>query len=776
MKSGNGVFCLTGRTRFLTLTMLISAFAAAHATGQEATLGSRFHAPWDNYSDTWAATDALGRRVATHEEVGPPRSNRWVGIFYFLWHGAHVRGGPWDVTRILNMDPEAAQKKDSPLWGPIGAPHHWGEPLFGYYLGDDRWVLRKHAQMLADAGVDTLIFDVSNRLIYEENYTALFDTLEAVRAEGNATPYVAFLAPFGDPGSTVRELYDKLYSKGRYEDLWFRWEGKPLILANPDMVSDGEGNMERNTPNELKPGHTLGQSFTVGKSFDGVGGCFPTYAETDSAMTLTLFRDGPEGKRLISKSFEAVQDNAWVSLKSGEALPAGSYYLEASGARGKIGWWSHTGDVYAAGSAFADGVAIAGDRTIRIDTVNPGQPSMRDFFTFRTPQPSMFAGSTGGNVWGWLQAYPQNVFPDEKGQPEEMAVGVAQNAITEAEVEEYRRRAGADENAPAWTFLPPSAGHKLGVHGVRLFSDPRSRSRNYHEGQNDRSPGAVRHGYNFAEQWDRALQADPAFIFVTGWNEWFAGRLSEPIGETNVPVMFCDAYDQVGSRDVEPMKGGYSDNYYYQMVNYIRRFKGARALPVASRPRSIDITGSFSQWSAVSPEYRDNMGDTVHRDHPGFNTVTRYQNATGRNDIILSKVARDAGKLYFYVKTREAMSPYSDPDWMVLFINTDRDPATGWEGYDIAINRRLLDGATSVVEHTANGWNWQPRDTARFAVQANELMLAVGRKSLGLSENHALDIEFKWADNFRLEDDIDAFTLNGDSAPFGRFNYRYKTE
>ena len=85
----------------------------AIAMGKPASQGSRLQVSWDNYSDTWVATDALGRRVATHEDTGPPRPDRWVGIFYFLWHGAHVNGGPWDITRIRNTDPEAMQKKDS---------------------------------------------------------------------------------------------------------------------------------------------------------------------------------------------------------------------------------------------------------------------------------------------------------------------------------------------------------------------------------------------------------------------------------------------------------------------------------------------------------------------------------------------------------------------------------------------------------------------------------------------------------------------------------------
>ncbi len=181
----------------------------------------------------------------------------------------------------------------------------------------------------------------------------------------------------------------------------------------------------------------------------------------------------------------------------------------------------------------------------------------------------------------------------------------------------------------------------------------------------------------------------------------------------------------------------------------------------------------MAQWDDVAPEYRDTIGDTAHRDHPTYNTMTRARNTTGRNDIVSSKVARDAENLYFYVKTREPMTHFTDPDWMVLFINTDRNPKTGWEGYNIAVNRRMQDSEYSVVEHTANGWNWQPKGTARFVVRADELMLSVSRELLGLAGG-PVDIDFKWADNFQTEDDIDAFTLNGDSAPFGRFNYRYR--
>ena len=135
----------------------------------------------------------------------------------------------------------------------------------------------------------------------------------------------------------------------------------------------------------------------------------------------------------------------------------------------------------------------------------------------------------------------------------------------------------------------------------------RARGRNYHDGRNDESPGAVQYGHNFAEQWERAIEKAPAFVFVTGWNQWFAGNLpksvAENIGETDAAVFFCDTFNQVNSSDIEPMKGGHGDNYYYQMVNYIVRSYEHEVDP----GQLIDLHGAYCTYLArtlISPEDR----------------------------------------------------------------------------------------------------------------------------------------------------------------------------
>jgi hypothetical protein len=654
-------------------------------------------------------------------------------MFYFLWHGAHIKGGPFDVTKILAADPDAMQKPDSPLWGLLHAPHHWGESIFGYYRTDDEGVLRKHAQMLSDAGVDVVIFDVTNQITYRDYYRALLRVWSEMRLLGNQTPQVAFLTPFWSPAKVTRELWRDLYAPGLHSDLWFRWEGRPLLLADPELIFDREENAHQNTPVELKPGHTLGQTFATDRPVSGVGARCPTWNTSGSAVTMTVLRDGPGGERIATERFNDVGDNAWLQLQLKQPLPSGSYYLEMSEAGGRIGWWSHNEDKFRRGAAFTDGVTGAGDRTLRLAFAEADTKEMLEFFTFRKPQPDYFQGQTKVDMWSWLEVFPQHIFTNAAGQREQMSVGVAQNAV--------KGRLGS-------------------------MSEPGAHGRSFHQGETDRRPDAVRYGLNGAEQWDRALKKDPRFIFVTGWNEWIAGRFAEFNG-IKLPVMFVDQFDHEHSRDIEPMRGGHGDDYYYQFVNHVRRYKGARPLPLlVSRPIRID--GRFDDWHDVQPEFRDTIGDQVRREHRGWNTNVTYLNFTGRNDIIAAKASWDNEMANFYVRTREPITSPEGTNWMVLFLDTDSDAKTGWLGYDFAINRAA---AGRLERNVGGGFAWSPVGKVKRQMQGNELELAIPWKSLGDKAPPAT-LDFKWVDNCLQTGDWSDLTLNGDAAPNDRFNYQ----
>ncbi|MDR1866277.1 MAG: CBM9 family sugar-binding protein, partial [Bacteroidales bacterium] len=136
-------------------------------------------------------------------------------------------------------------------------------------------------------------------------------------------------------------------------------------------------------------------------------------------------------------------------------------------------------------------------------------------------------------------------------------------------------------------------------------------------------------------------------------------------------------------------------------------------------------------------------------------------------------VARDADKLYFLVETDAALSPKSDRNWMLLFIDVDRDKSTGWNGYDYVVNRINPDRSAVVEKNVGNRWEWEQAAKVKFAVNGNRLELEIPRKTLGL-ENKNVHIEFKWNDNMQENGNIMDFYVNGDTAPGGRFNFLYR--
>ncbi|MDR1102725.1 MAG: hypothetical protein LBL42_03105 [Tannerella sp.] len=205
---------------------------------------------------TWVATNSAGYTIDPGSDAyhdASKRTDRFVGIFYFIWHGCHGYDtganhnsvqppvasdtkSPYNVKEILAANPS------DPQWGPGVAMHHWGEPYLGYYVADDEWVIRKHAQMLTDAGVDVLFFDVTNAFTYIPVVKKIGDVYTQMRKEGCATPRFAFLLNSAT-ANAFSTIYTEIYAKSLYRDLWFNWLDKPLLLANPDELSASYRNM-----------------------------------------------------------------------------------------------------------------------------------------------------------------------------------------------------------------------------------------------------------------------------------------------------------------------------------------------------------------------------------------------------------------------------------------------------------------------------------------------------------------------------------------------------
>ena len=585
-------------------------------------------------SDTWVATDALGRKAPTAADTRPARKDRFVGIFYFLWHGSaqyYKSGGPVDYS-TYGADPRTLrdntqiirQSGGDPLTKPQawaqGGTYWWGEPAVGYFLADDPWVARKNLTMLAEAGVDVLILDATNGPTYPNAYSTLLDTAEQMRREGIATPQFMFIT-YSSTGPVTNSLYDAVYAKGLWKDLWFRWDGKPLIFGDP----------AGSTPVTTAP--------------------------------------RPEVRDFFNWRF------SWANTKG----PHGD---------SKDEWeWADSGD----------------------------------------PQLS-----------GWH---------DDPKKPEEMPVMVG--GWSNGDI--GRSFQGGDQPWGIKGQEPPLDQFDLAA---------------------DRQKGLF-----FSQQWRNALKADPQFLFITGWNEWTADRQYAPgvtmLGHVTQPgqYYFVDEYNAEFSRDAMPMKGGFGDNYYMQLVDGIRRFKGVRPVPQARGFQTIPLGAPFARWAAVAPGFRAVAGSDAPRNWPGWGGA-HYANATGRNAVALAKVACDAKDIYFYARTTRTLTPRTDPRWMQLLISTGRSAANGWHGYDYAVTGPALSATMTTLKRFSDGKTWP----VHYRAAGNQMEVVVPRSLLGLNDARRTQFDFHWIDNVAIGpggEDPAQWWYNGKSAPDGRFNFRY---
>ncbi len=591
--------------------------------------------------DTWVFTDGLGRVSLTNKDVGDLKADKTLAMFYWTWHiDNFASSNPVNIQELSEKYPEAMRDWDHQLWSDLGnVAYLWNEPIYGYYRGDDKWVLRKQAELLANAGVDVIFTDNTNaEMTWRNSYTPLMEEWTDAMNDGLKAPKVSFMLPFWDEKYTntqVQSLYLDIFRADKFQNLWFYWENKPMLMA-------------------------------IKGSFD-------------------------PSASLIEKEISS-------------------------------------------------------------------------FFTFRAGQPGYVVEQSGIGYgkWGWLGMYPQNVYyasrEDEKsGVVEQITVGIAMN-------------------------------HDYELNKLAAMSGNNIVGRSYTSEYKDRyvkeGAEASKWGYNFAEQWSRALEIDPKVVFVTGWNEFRVGRYETwPEGSAAaVENAFPDQYNDEYSRDIEPTKGALQDHYYYQLVNFVRQFKGARPIPTPSAQATIDLNGSIDQWKTVEPYYAAYIGNTEHRDAPGYGDLV-YTETSGRNDIIGAQVARDGDYVYFLVECQENITAYTDALWMNLYIDTDQQKQ-GWNTFEFVVNKTAASEKTLVLEKfTAENDYSKTEKVAdvEYKVDGRYMTVKIAKADLGLSGDD-FTINFAWTDNVHDEGDYSKFSgdimdfyISGDVAPGGRFKFSYVT-
>lgn len=636
----------------------------------------------DLYSDTWFAVDALGRETPSIAEVGAVKKDqrRVVGIFYITWHTQNLATLPnpytSDVTKILTEAPEARLDAEHPAWH-NSYSLHWGEPETGYFLSQDEYVIRKDMSELVDAGIDVIILDVTNAVHYWDEWEVLFKTMEQMKAEGNQVPKFCFWSFNGNSITVVQKLYETYYQTGRYSDLWFYWDGKPLLLYNPTPDVDANGtNIKSENPNYDADAKTNPKN--------------PHYG--DPEYTEEYYKDYTKAV----KEFFTLRSMWWGYYKWN-----GKRYI------GTEDCWSFGYDL--------------GNKDVQ-------------------------------------KMKPEELVSLHNGVREEAAVTPAQHPaslIGKSWTREHGEPELNEYDLPKPTYVPWLD---------KVVENP--------EG----------YGIYYQDRWDEALSANPQFLYLNDWNEWTAGRYRTPETLAAMNFMrrgkeaqyfFVDQYNAEFNRCIQPMKGGYTDNYYMQTVNNIRRYKGVRPAPTnlgyVHVPQG-SAKNALNLWKSIKIEYRDTIGDVAHRDAIGYGSE-HYVDTTGRNDITTCKVGVDSENLYFYAEALNGWTPSTDPNWALLFINVDQDYANGWYGYDFLINKSVIDDAHTTICHW-NGSEWEEVAQLEYAVKNNRLVVVVPRKLLN-AESEEIQLDYKWSDNpTELKDPI-SLCVAGDTAPNRRFNYRF---
>ncbi len=186
-----------------------------------------------NYDDVECDQTGVGKFEQT------PYADRLVGIAYSPWHTASRSwgSGTWDL----------------PLWGP--------------YLSDNEDILRLHAELLRDAGIDFVFIDWSNNTDYDpatmRDYREDFRMIEEatdkmydVWATVEGAPKICiFVGPgHNGPGTIdngnhqkkVDQVWRDYVTNPSRADMYFEYEGKPLLIcygATPTLYTENPTKM-----------------------------------------------------------------------------------------------------------------------------------------------------------------------------------------------------------------------------------------------------------------------------------------------------------------------------------------------------------------------------------------------------------------------------------------------------------------------------------------------------------------------------------------------------
>ncbi len=275
-------------------------------------------------------------------------------------------------------------------------------------------------------------------------------------------------------------------------------------------------------------------------------------------------------------------------------------------------------------------------------------------------------------------------------------------------------------------------------------------------------------GSFFQRQWDHAISANPKMITIGGWNEWIAYK--QPYWDEYVLV---DAVNKEYSRDIEPMKGGYEDAFYIQMIKNIRRYKGVSNPEKPAKKKTINITSGTAQWNDI-PSIGINM-NTVRNNRNAYGASTKilYNQPAAQNYISNIKVTHDDNNIYFIIHAERSLTSYNGkPNWLNILIGTGEPGLKNWESYEYLIGESFIDGKVS-VGRLSSDFKTESTGTADYFQNENSIQIKCSRAALGLNNNTSR-LYFKVAAGIDEPSKIMSYYTSGNAMPLGRLSYMYK--
>lgn len=344
---------------------------------------------------------------------------------------------------------------------------------------------------------------------------------------------------------------------------------------------------------------------------------------------------------------------------------------------------------------------------------------LSNYFTIREAQWPNESDKQGG--WPWMDfTKPQRVFTDFNGKDEVINVSVAQHP-------------------------------QLRFGDSALYGETENCGRAFHDGHNEIEKDAYKKGYNFIEQFNRAIETDPPVVLVTGWNEWIAGRWQ---GIEERPLMFVDCANHEYSRDIEMMRDGYGDSYYRQLISCVRKYKQI--------PDNVKMIKS-----GESVEFYNFTDDDFVRNHKGYDTV--YKNDTARNVITKIVVSKNNDILKFKIITKDNIKPYTNEGtWLRLYVKVSETNDR------FVINETPKSETVTTISKITSANNLQQTEYVcdiDYNFGGNEIEFTVDTTSL-YDKDSDFTLEIKAVDGTKKYQQSIEFYEFGSTAPIGDLYYK----